>query len=210
MQKARWPAFLVIHNATIFTSTPGAASAYVTFFRDGSEPDQAAANAGGTILTLAYIAFAGILLTCCWFQQQGKLKLRPEQVNGGQLHTGWQPQVAQPQFAQPQVAQPQMMIQAAGGYPQAAGGYPQAVGGMMPVAQPAPSAMAMATAYPQAVQPTMPGYPQAVPMAQSGYPQAVPMAQSGYPQAQAYPSAPVSPPASPDSPSEPVVEKKDE
>ena len=196
MQKARWPAFLVIHNATIFTSTPGAASAYVTFFRDGYEPE---AGAGGTILTLAYIAFACILLTCCWFQQQGKLKLRPEQVYGGQLHTGWQPQVAQPQFAQPQVAQPQMMIQAAGGYPQAVGGYPQAVGGMMPVAQPAPSAMAMATAYPQAVQPTMPGYPQAVPMAQSGYPQA-----------QAYPSAPASPPASPDSPSEPVVEKKDE
>ena len=196
MQKARWPAFLVIHNATIFTSTPGAASAYVTFFRDGYEPE---AGAGGAILALAYIAFACILLTCCWFQQQGKLKLRPEQVYGGQLHTGWQPQVAQPQFAQPQVAQPQMMIQAAGGYPQAAGGYPQAVGGMMPVAQPAPSAMAMATAYPQAVQPTMPGYPQAVPMAQSGYPQA-----------QAYPSAPASPPASPDSPSEPVVEKKDE
>ena len=196
MQKDRWPAFLVIHNATIFTSTPGAASAYVTFFRDGYEPE---AGAGGVILALAYIAFACILLTCCWFQQQGKLKLRPEQVYGGQLHTGWQPQVAQTQFAQPQVAQPQMMIQAAGGYPQAAGGYPQAVGGMMPVAQPAPSAMAMATAYPQAVQPTMPGYPQAVPMAQSGYPQA-----------QAYPSAPASPPASPDSPSEPVVEKKDE
>ena len=192
MQKARWPAFLVIHNATIFTSTPGAASAYVTFFRDGSEPE---AGAGGVILALAYIAFACILLTCCWFQQQGKLKLRPEPVYAEQL-----------QFVQPQVAQPQMMIQAAGGYPQAAGGYPQAVGGypqavggMMPVAQPAPSAMAMATAYPQAVQPTMPGYPQAVPMAQSGYPQA-----------QAYPSAPASPPASPDSPSEPVVEKKDE
>ena len=177
MQKARWPAFLVIHNATIFTSTPGAASAYVTFFRDGYEPE---AGAGGVILALAYIAFACILLTCCWFQQQGKLKLRPEGV------------YAQAQFVQPQVAQPQVMIQAVGGYP-------QAVGGMMPVAQPAPSAMAMATAYPQAVQPTMPGYPQAVPMAQSGYPQA-----------QAYPSAPASPPASPDSPSEPVVEKKDE
>ena len=179
MQKDRWPAFLVVHNATIFTSTPGAASAYVTFFRYGREPE---ASVGGELLSFSYIAFFFILLACCHFQRQGKLKLRPEPV-----------------FAeQRQSAQPQVMIQAAKGYPQAVGGYPQG-GIMMPVAQPAPSAMAMATAYPQAVQPTMPGYPQAVPMAQSGYPQA-----------QAYPSAPASPPASPDSPSEPVVEKKDE
>jgi len=54
----------------------------------------------------------------------------------------------------------------------------------------------MVQAYPQAAQPVVQAYPQAAPMVQ------------------AYPSAPASllasPHASPDSPSEPVVEKKDE
>ena len=35
MELARWPAYLIIHNATIFASTPGASlSAYVTFFTE--------------------------------------------------------------------------------------------------------------------------------------------------------------------------------
>ena len=73
MQKARWPAFLVIHNATIFTSTPGAASAYVTFFHDGGEPDPAA-DAGGVILAFAYMSFSCILCACCCFSSQGKIR----------------------------------------------------------------------------------------------------------------------------------------
>ena len=67
MQKARWPAFLVIHNATIFTSTPGAASAYVTFFRDAGAPDSGYV-AGTAILIAAYIAFMCMpLCACCMF-----------------------------------------------------------------------------------------------------------------------------------------------
>jgi len=166
MQKDRWPAFLVIHNATIFTSTPGAASAYVTFFRDGSEPDQAAANAGSTILALAYIAFACILFACCCFSSKGKIRIS---TAGGYPHAaGVMPPLAQP------------MVQA---YPQAAPmvqAYPQAA---QPVVQ----------AYPQAVQPTMPGYPQAVAMAQSGYPQAqaYPSAPASPPASPDSPSEPV-------------------
>ena len=73
MQKARWPAFLVIHNATIFTSTPGAASAYVTFFRDAGAPDPGHV-AGIVILVLAYLAFTCILCTCCYCQSEDMLK----------------------------------------------------------------------------------------------------------------------------------------
>ena len=37
MELARWPAYLIIHNATIFTSTPGTSvPAYVTFFTEGN------------------------------------------------------------------------------------------------------------------------------------------------------------------------------
>ena len=64
MQKARWPAFLVIHNATIFTSTPGAASAYVTFFRDAGAPGPGHV-AGIVILVAAYIVFACIFCQFC-------------------------------------------------------------------------------------------------------------------------------------------------
>ena len=144
MQKARWPAFLVIHNATIFTSTPGATSAYVTFFRDGGEPGKEGADAGGVILALAYLAFACILIACCCFSDKGKLRIRPA---GGYPQAGWMTPVAQP------------MVQA---YPQAAPmvqAYPQA-------AQP------MVQAYPQAAQPLVQAYPQAAqPMVQA-YPSA--------------------------------------
>ena len=79
MQKAQWPAFLVIHNATIFTSTPGAASAYVTFFRDATAPDPAHI-AGIVILVFAYLAFTFILCGCCAEQSWGTLKERPRNV----------------------------------------------------------------------------------------------------------------------------------
>ena len=80
MQKAQWPAFLVIHNATIFTSTPGAASAYVTFFRDAVAPDPAHI-AGIVILVFAYLAFTCILFGCCVEQAWGGTpKERPRNV----------------------------------------------------------------------------------------------------------------------------------
>ena len=73
MQKAQWPAFLVIHNATIFTSTPGAASAYVTFFRDSGGP-QPGYVGGFVLLVFAYFAFTCILCACCAFQSEDMLK----------------------------------------------------------------------------------------------------------------------------------------
>ena len=73
MQKARWPAFLVIHNATIFTSTPGAASAYVTFFRDSGGPEPGYVG-GFFLLVFAYFAFCCILCACCAFQSEDMLK----------------------------------------------------------------------------------------------------------------------------------------
>ena len=73
MQKARWPAFLVIHNATIFTSTPGAASAYVTFFRDSGGPEPGYVG-GFFLLVFAYFAFCCILCACCGFQSEDMLK----------------------------------------------------------------------------------------------------------------------------------------
>ena len=132
MQKARWPAFLVIHNATIFTSTPGATSAYVTFFRDGGEPGKEGADAGGVILALAYLAFACILIACCCFLDKGKIRIRPA---GGYPQAGWMTPAAQP------------MVQA---YPQAAPmvqAYPQAA---QPMVQAYPQAAPMVQAYPSA------------------------------------------------------------
>ena len=193
MELARWPAYLIIHNATVFTGTPGSASAYVTFFTEsGSDGDAVS----GPLLALAYLALVGILVACCCLQSRDLLK----EKQGGPPTSGEQQitlAVAQPQQPQQAYYQPQQAYPQAGGYPQAAG-YPQAGGMQMAMAQ--PMAQPMAQAYPQAA-PMAQAYPQAAPMAQA-YPQAAPVAM-----ATAYVgSAPPSPP----SPSEPVVEKKDE
>ena len=195
VQTNTFPAYLVIHNATLFVDantvfTPASPTPaiFVTFFtEDGTDYS----DISGPLLGLAYISLIGVLVVCCCCQSQGRLKEPPKQY------------IADPVSATTGVAL--QVPQPAQGCYQAAVGYPGGAG--IPVAQAYQGgAVAMPMGQPMGQPPMVQGVCGA-PMAQA-YPAA-----GGAPMATAYPAVggyPGSAPPSPPSPSEPIVEKKDE